>query len=283
MIVDFHTHVFPDEIAQRAVSKLADSSHTRPFLPGTVQALIRSRTDAGIDRCVVLPVATSPHQVRHINDRALKLNETAEQTGVWSLGCMHPEDADWHSELSRLASAGIRGIKLHPPFQQTDIDDPKYLRILSRAGELGLFVLVHAGLDVGLPGNTCATPEKIARALARTGPVTMVCAHMGGWRCWREAAELLPPFGVLIDTSFAFGRITPGTDGFSWKEQELQMLREADFLQLVRQFGPDHVLFGTDSPWADQRKELAQIRALPLSDEELSAILGGSACRLMGW
>ncbi len=283
MIVDFHTHTFPDPIASAAVDKLMHASHTLPFSDGTAGGLIQSRVRTGIDRCVVLPVATSSRQVIHINDAAIRMNEGSGQTGLTSLGAMHPDFDDWHGEIGRLAAAGIRGIKLHPPYQQTDIDDPRFLRILTRAAELGLFVIIHAGLDVGLPGNQSATPEKVARALRQTGPVPFVCAHMGGWRCWEEAADLLAPLGVMIDTAFSLGTMTPSGDCHPWTEEELRMLDDEAFLRLVRCFGPDRVLFGTDSPWADQKAELDRLRSLPLMPSERSAILSGNAARLMGW
>ena len=283
MIIDFHTHTFPDKIAAAAVEKLMHASHTRAFTDGTAAELQKSRIAAGIDRCVVLPVATSERQVPHINDAAIRMNESAKQTGLYSLGTMHPDFEGWHEELGRLAAAGIRGVKLHPPYQQMDIDDPRYLRVLTRAGELGLFVVIHAGLDVGLPGDTSAVPEKTARALRQTGPVTMVCAHMGGWRCWEKAADLLAPMGVLIDTAFSIGCMTPAQGDNTWKQDELQMLDDSAALRLIRLFGKDRVLFGTDSPWADQQADLQHFLSLPLSPDEQKAILSENAARLMGW
>ena len=283
MIVDFHTHTFPDKIAAAAVEKLMHASHTRAFTDGTATELQKSRICAGIDRCVVLPVATSERQVPHINDAAIRMNESAAQTGLYSLGAMHPDFEGWHEELSRLAAAGIRGVKLHPPYQNTNIDDSRYLRVLTRAGELGLFVIIHAGLDVGLPGNTCAAPEKIARALRLAGPVNMVCAHMGGWRCCEEAADLLGPTGVLIDTAFSIGRMTPAHGDDAWKEDELGMLEDSAALLLIRRFSKDRVLFGTDSPWADQKADLEHFLSLPLTADEKEAILSANAARLMGW
>ncbi len=283
MIVDFHTHTFPDSIAARAVGHLAENSHTLPFLDGTAGALAESRRAAGIDRCVVLPVATSARQVPHINDAAIRMNETAEDTGLYSLGAMHPDFPDWREELKRLQKARVRGIKLHPPYQGVPFDDKRYVRILSLAGELGLFTVIHAGLDVGLPGNDSAVPRRIANALRAAGPVTLVCAHMGGWRRWEEAKTLLPPLGVYIDTAFSFGRITPLGDDHPWREEELQMLDDARMAEMIRAFGPRRVLFGTDSPWMDQAEQIRRLQALPLSDMEKAAVSGGNAARLMGW
>jgi len=283
MIVDIHTHVFPDKIAAAAVNKLAAASHTHPFSDGTAQALRASMRAAGVDYSVSLPVATAPRQVPHINDAALRMNEHAAETGVLSFGCMHPDFPDWHAELGRIARAGVRGVKLHPAYQEVDFDDPRTLRILDRCGELGLAVLTHAGLDVGLPGHAEAAPDKIARALRAVGPITLILAHMGGWRCWAQAETLLRDTNAYLDTSFSLGPMTPLNDGFyDTAPGGLRRLTEEQFVHMVRAFGPDRILFGTDSPWEDQTAEIGKIRALPLADEEKAAILGGNARRLLG-
>lgn len=280
-IIDFHTHVFPESIAAAAIGKLQAASHTRPFTDGTVTGLKNSMTEAGISASVVLPVATHPRQVPHVNDASIALNDQAERSGVYSFGCMHPDYADVRRELKRVAGAGIRGIKLHPVYQGVDFDDPRYLRILDAAGDLGLTVLIHAGLDVGFPGVTHASPRMILNAVRSVGPVTLVLAHMGGWRCWREARELLPDTGVSIDTSFSLGPMTPNGDGYYRTPEELALMDGAEFLSTVRAFGADRVLFGTDCPWGAQKDALARFLALPLSPPEREAILHGNAERLI--
>ena len=73
----------------------------------------------------------------------------------------------------------MRGVKSHPAYQKTDLDDPKYLRILERAGALGLIVVTHAGYGIGFPGCACCTPEKARSALRQVGPVKLVLALLG--------------------------------------------------------------------------------------------------------
>ena len=104
-IIDFHTHVFPVSIAAAAIGKLQAASHTRPFTDGTVTGLKNSMTEAGISASVVLPVATHPRQVPHVNDASIALNDQAERSGVYSFGCMHPDYADVRRELKRVAGA----------------------------------------------------------------------------------------------------------------------------------------------------------------------------------
>lgn len=279
MIIDFHTHTFPDKIAAAAIEKLSRLSHSRPFSDGTASGLAASAKAAGIDLSVILPVATSTKQVPSINDYAAKANESTEATGLLSLGCMHPDYPEWKEELSRIASMGLKGIKLHPVYQDVDFDDIRYLRILDRAGELGLVVVTHAGLDIGYPGVERCSPEMILNAVKQVGAVKLVLAHMGGWRQWAKAEELLAGQSVWLDTSFSAGEITPLEDGY-YSTKDLLMLNESDFLRMIRKFGADRVLFGTDSPWSDQKSSLDLIRALPLESGERDAILGGNACKL---
>jgi len=281
MIVDIHTHTFPDKIAVRTVEKLQSMSHTHPFTDGTVQSLRAAMATAGIDRSVVVPVATNAHQVPHVNDASIALNEQGD--GVLSFGCMHPDFDGWKAELARLADSGVKGIKLHPVYQEVSFDDPRFLRILDRCAEVGLLVLTHAGQDVGFPDAAdYVSPQRIASAIRQTDGVTLICAHMGGWRQWDNVERLLPETGVYIDTSFSLGAMTANGDGYYPTPESLQLLGEAQFVRIVRAFGAERVLFGTDSPWGEQTDSLRRLRALPLTDEERTAILGGNAQTLLG-
>ena len=282
MIIDIHTHTFPEKIAARTLEKLQSMSHTLAFTDGTADGLRASMEAAGVDRSLVLPVATNTHQVVHVNDASARINERGRETGIYSFACMHPDFEGWKEELSRVVSLGMKGVKLHPVYQDVDFDDLRYLRILDRCGELGLTVLVHAGLDVGIPNKVNCSPIMILNTVRQVGPVQLILAHMGGWRNWDEVEELLPGADVYLDTSFSLGRITPLGDGY-YGPSDLEMLGPEQFVRMVRSFGADRILFGTDSPWDGQAEALANLRALPLTKEELEAILGGNAQRLIGF
>ena len=281
MIIDIHTHVFPEKIAASTVKKLELISHTHSFSDGSSSGLKASMARAGVDRSLVLPVATNPHQVPHVNDSSARINDLGPETGIYSLGCIHPDFDGYREELSRIASLGLKGIKLHPEYQGTNFDDVRYLRILDRCGELGLVVLSHAGLDIGFPGKDNCSPAMVLNALRQVGPVKLALAHMGGWRQWDQVEALLPQSSVLLDTAFSYGDLTP-LEGHPFSEDQLHMMEQEQFVRFVRKFGAQRLLFGTDSPWGDQSADVASIRALPLSPEERDAILGGNAQRLLG-
>ena len=281
MIVDIPTHTFPSKFAPSTLLTLHIMSHTRPFTDGTQAGLEASMARAGVDCSLVLPVATAGRQVRHINDASARLNEEGRARGLLSFGCMHPDFEGWKEELGRVAALGLKGIKLHPVYQDVDFDDVRYLRILDRCGELGLIVLTHAGLDIGFPGKVNCSPEMVLRAVEQVGPVTLILAHMGGWRNWEEVERLLPQTSVYLDTAFSLGSMTPLGDGY-YGPADLRLMEGEDFVRMVRAFGTHRVLFGTDSPWGGQAESLALLRALPLTPEEQSAILGDNARRLLG-
>ena len=280
-VIDIHTHTFPEKIAERAISSLKAKSHSKAYTDGTINALSRSMSEAGITYSVIQPVATKPEQVIHVNDSSIVINERFSETGIMSFGAMHPDFADYSRELERLARSGIQGIKLHPVYQGVSVDDERYINILRKSGELGLIVMLHAGWDIGFPGNDYALPEKIARAMSEAGDVKVILAHMGGWRCWREAEEVFAHSNVYIDTAFSLGEFEPLDDGYYSSREECLMLTGEEFVKVVHAFGAERVLFGTDSPWASQGDTLREIDSLPLTQAEKTDIFCNNSAALL--
>ena len=274
MIIDFHVHTFPGKIAASAIEKLQAKSHTRPFTDGTLNALGLSMKESGVSFSVLQPVATSPKQVQSINDKAVKLN--SESKNIISFGAMHPEFENFESELKRIASNGIKGIKLHPVYQGLGIDDEKFIKILQCAIDFNLAILIHAGWDIGFPGNDFAMPERIFNALNKIkNPQKIILAHMGGWRAWDEAEKFFADYdGVYIDTAFSLGSFTPDGDDFYKSPEECEMLSPEKFVKLIKSFGASRVIFGTDSPWSSQKDSVESFKALEdLTNEEKDLIL----------
>ena len=281
MIIDIHTHSFPEKIAASTIQKLSGLSHTIPFTDGTEEGIRRTSEACGIDLSVVLPVATAPQQVKRINAFAAQKNETWRETGILSFAAAHPDDPDALRELDDCKERGFPGIKIHPVYQNADLDDIRYLRILYRAAELGLLVVTHSGLDVGYPGAERCSPGMIRHVCQEVGDLPLIAAHMGGWRNWEEVPELLSDTGVYLDTSFSVGSMHPLNDGW-YSPEDLPMLNAGQFMEMVRAFGAERILFGTDRPWSDPAECLAFIRDLPLPEGDKDAILGGNAERLPG-
>ena len=281
MIIDFHTHSFPDKIAAGAIEKLSSSAHIKAFADGTANGILKSMADGSIDLSVMLPVAVKASNVESMNNYSAQFNEIYSDRGIFSFGCIHPDYDNWKSELNRVAQLGLKGIKIHPVYQGVNQDDIRYIRILEHAGELGLVVVAHAGLDIGFPGVINSTPAMIANALQQAGPVKFVAAHMGSWMLWDDVEQLVSFPNVYIDTAFSLGNIIPKENDSYYTENSRALLNNEQFCHLVRKFGADRVLFGSDNPWDGQKEAVNKVKNSGLNTEELEKIFCKNACRLL--
>lgn len=263
MLIDFHTHIFPEKIAKRTEELLSTNSGIQPACGNTLEGLRASMAACGVDYSVTLPIATRPEQTEHINDAAIAL---LEEDGVISFGSIHPHYSAYREELRRLRSSGIRGIKLHPDYQDFFIDDPEVRPVLQDALDLGLIVVVHTGVDLGKESPYRATPKRCAEFLRHTDSPNMVFAHMGGYLQWDETMEYLAGKNCYFDTAFSLKK----------------RMGAAQFVELVRAHGADRILFATDSPWQSPREAFDAIDALPLTEAEKRGIFYENACRLLG-
>lgn len=270
MFVDFHTHIFPDKLAEKTVKYLAEKGDTPNYAEGTRASLLSSMEAGGIDLSIALPVATASRQFDSINRFAAEVNaeyfDPVNQRGILSFGGIHPDSEDYKGQLRRISELGLSGIKLHPVYQRVQFDDIRYMRLVDYASELGLCVVTHAGFDVGYPGEDFVSPAAIRRLVETVHPDRLVLAHMGGWTQWDEVEQELAGLPVYLDTSYS-----------------MDQMKQEDFLRLVRLHGADHVVFATDSPWADQGQQAEYLTALPLTEEELQLITWKNAYRILGF
>jgi Predicted metal-dependent hydrolase of the TIM-barrel fold len=264
MIIDFHTHIFPEQIAARTISKLAEVGGTKAFTDGTICGLKRSMQENHVDISVVLPVATKPSQFDTINSYA------AEITGkdkIISFGGIHPDTEDYRDKLDQIKRMGLLGIKLHPDYQQTFINDLKMVRLIQYAAEIGLIVSIHAGMDVGLPDPVHCPPKLAAQMISEIDQpdAKIVLAHMGGYAMWEEVEELLVGKNIYLDTGYTLGKMP-----------------DEQFMRIVNNHGADRILFATDSPWDGQGEASEYLKRLNLTEEEQENILYKNALKLLG-
>ncbi len=262
MIIDFHTHTFPDKIAEAAISTLEKNGNVKRAIDGKLSDLILSMERCGIDKSVSCPVATKEKQVESINDSAISLLDSEQ---IIPFGCMHPNFEKPYDELKRLKEAGIKGIKLHPEYQGTPIDAPENLRILSICRDLDLICLIHSGKDIAYPDSLMCPPESVKRIIGDLSGIKLVLAHMGGWDRWDNVRRTFDGDEVYIDTSFSFDFMTP------------EYMRD-----MLETWDKDKVLFGTDSPWCNQKEAAEQIISLGLNSEYTQKILYQNAEKLLG-
>jgi len=198
MIIDAHTHTYPETIAKRAIEKLEKNSGTKAHTNGVQSGLMASMKEAGISYSLLLPVATSKKQVDTINEVAAETNAKALETGLLSFGGIHPETENVSEVLNRIKALGLKGIKIHPDYQGTFFNDIRYKRIVEKATELGLYITVHAGVDIGMPDPVHCTPNHVLEVLKDTESDHLILAPMGGWRLWNEVKDALFKKGTFL-------------------------------------------------------------------------------------
>lgn len=289
MIIDFHTHTFPEKIVQSTIAKLSASADIKNYIAGTLADLCSSMQNHGIDYSVLLPVVTNPAHEKKINRLTIETNEHFSESGIISFGGIHPDNEDYKNILKDLSKNGIKGIKLHPVFQKTYFNDIRYKKIIDYAMELDLIVVTHAGYDISYPGADFVTPSHILPIIKELHPKKLVLAHMGGWNCWDEVLDQIAGCDVYLDTSFSMTPLRSPkskaatlskSDSADIKTSRLQ-LGIGEFQKIVKKHGIDRILFGSDSPWADQGECIRILKNTGLSDLELSKILGENAGRLL--
>ena len=123
MLIDFHTHCFPDGIAKRTIQKLSDASGgLETYTDGSLTELKSVMKKYSVDLSVVLSIATNAEQQKNVNDFAMKLNSI---DGIIAFGSVYPRAKDALYELERIHDMGIKGVKFHPDYQHFSVDDEK--------------------------------------------------------------------------------------------------------------------------------------------------------------
>ena len=267
MLIDFHTHIFPDKIAEKTINFLAQQASCRPYTDGTEQGLINHMAESGADICVNLPVLTNPKQFDGVLAFAEALNEkylNADKR-IISFAGMHPDCDDVKGKMKTIREHGINGIKIHPDYQQTFIDDDRYYEILKAAKDNDLIVVTHAGVDDGYKNEPVkCPPELTAKVLRKINYNKIVLGHYGGHKQWQKVLELLCDFDVYFDTAFTFYKI----------EEEL-------FKKILFKHGVDKILFATDSPWSSIKTDKERLLSFGLSKEINDKIFYQNALKLL--
>jgi uncharacterized protein len=262
--IDFHTHIFPDKIAKQAVAALAEESGEYiPRTDGTLKGLLASMDHAGISASVVANIATKPSQMlpifefcRHIaGERIVPLISVHPDNTMNEIGML----------FARAAEAGIKGVKLHPMYQGFAIDDRKMYPIYQLIEHFGFFVVFHTGYDMAFPDNTQADVERVETIAGQFTDLTIVATHVGGWRQWDRCRGLGKCGNVYTETSITMTEID-----------------DDQFIKALSQFDEDRVLFGSDSPWSDQKEMVERTLCLRIPDSRKEKMLFLNARALLG-
>lgn len=261
MIIDFHAHAFPDELAPRAIAKLCAISGFVPSTDGTVAGLQSVLKTSGIDAAVLLPVATKASQHQTLNDWA----RDAMGDNIYAFGSLFPFAEDALAQPELIKTRGLKGIKLHPDYQGFYVDDPALFPLYEAITASQLPLLLHAGFDPISPNLPHATPDRIANVVKNFPNLTLIAAHLGSYHHFESVMDELAGKSIYLEFSQA------GTYEST-----------ANLQRLVSKHGAEQILFGTDAPWDTPSRVLEALYALKLPSADADLILSGNAKRLLG-
>ena len=260
MIVDFHTHAFPDALAERAIPALEEEADVKAHLDGRVSSLVGSMDRSGVDRAVVASIATKPSQFRSI----FTWSQSIATERIIPFPSVHPEDVDIASHLGEIVNAGFPGIKLHPYYQEFSLDEPRMIEVFELIQEAGLIVLLHTGYDIAYARIPIADPEKIAFVHTHVPGLRLVTTHFGAWEDWDGVEKYLLGKEIYMDTSYS-----------------IPLLGKRRARRFLLNHPEEFLIFGSDSPWGSQAEDIQLIKALDLGESKTKMIMGGNAQRLL--
>lgn len=263
MIIDFHTHVFPDNLAHPAMLKLHGQSGVPYASEAKVSDLLAAMKNAGVDKSVLLHIATKESQHQHVLDFA----KETDSENLISFGSVVPGSVTALEYVWKISDEGLKGVKLHPPLQRVDADMESAMPVYDLIRALNLVLVFHAGWDATYRDEMRCSPRMLLHILKNFPGIKIVAAHMGGLRMQNEVMELLAGKADLyFDTAYT---ADPWID-------------KATAEKLIRAHGADRVLFGSDFPWHVPSQEIEFVDGLDISSEEKELIFSGNARRLLG-
>ena len=265
MIIDFHTHIWPEKIAARAVESLVKGSGGiyPPVSDGTLAGLLKNMEEWKIDYSVLQPVVTKESQVESTNLWVAEI-QNQYKNQIVSFGGIWPHSENYKAQIDFVVSLGLKGLKFHPEYQNFVVDEDRFLKIYDYALSKGLILIFHAGFDPAYPPPFKTSPAQFAKIADSMQGGKIVAAHLGGSQQWDLVEKDLCGKNIYLDTAMGFD--------FYSKEQ---------FLRIVKNHGQEKILFGTDSPWSSGKTELEKLYSLELPEETKNQIAGLNAKKIL--
>ena len=259
-IIDAHCHIYPDKIAERAVHGTDTFYDIVSKHKGTFKDLVSQKESSGIDKFVVQSVATTPHQVKSINEFVAREIDLYGDFLI-GLGTLHQNSETMKEDVLHLIELGLKGVKLHPDIQKFKIDEERYFEIYELCEKHNLPILMHTG-DFRYDNSN---PNRLIPVLETFKNLKIIGAHFGGWSIYEDASKRLNKYdNLFVDCSSSF-----------------YALKKPVAKEIINRYGADKVLFGSDYPMWDAGEELDYFFSLNLTREENEKILSKNVKTLL--
>jgi predicted TIM-barrel fold metal-dependent hydrolase len=277
LITDCHIHIEPHEMFRPEALELVRAKRANfeeiAAYSSSPKAFLKYLDRCGVDRAALINYV-APEVIGfgpEVNEWVAEY-VTENPRRLIACGSVHPRHTkNILADVEHILRIGIRMIKIHPPHQLLYPNDylhgVKELEIIYRAAEAnGIPVMIHTGTSV-FPGarNKYGDPMYVDDVAVDFPKLKILLAH-GGRPLWMETAFFLVRRhkNVYLDIS-----------GIPPK-------RLLEYFPRLSEIA-SKTLFGTDWPGPgvpDIKENVEEFRALPMSEEMRSRILGGTAAEI---
>jgi len=277
MIIDFHTHLFPEAIcsgresyceSEPAFELLYRSPKSRLV---SAPELLTAMDKNGIDQSVVFGFPwRDPELFKMHNDCIIEAVQKHPGRLI-GFGCFDPGSSAAAREAERCLDGGLAGIG-ELAFYRSGIEDESLAQlspVMAICRDRGRPVLIHTNEPVGrnYPGKTPNTLAQIYRLVEQFPENTIVLAHWGGGLFFfsllkKEVKDRLK--NVYFDTAASPFLYDP-----------------AIYRIAIELVGVEKILFGSDYPLIEPQRYLKELDSLQLSMDQRARICGQNAERLL--
>jgi len=279
MILDAHTHIFPEEVCRRredffaeepAFRLLYESPKARLVGP---EDLLQAMEEEGVEAAVALgfPWRQERHWRRH-NEVILEAMRRFPRK-IIGFCAVHPLFPGAVQEVERCLAAGCRGVgelAFYLKDRGQDLTD-----ILAPIAELcrhyRVPLLVHATDRAGAyyPGRSLTPLFSFYQAIKAFPETTWILAHWGG---------RLPFYGLLKkEAPETFRNVYFDTAASPY------IYRPVIYRVVAEMVGPEKILFGSDYPLLPVSRYLEEMEEAKLTEDWQELILGKNLAKLLNW
>jgi predicted TIM-barrel fold metal-dependent hydrolase len=277
MVIDFHTHIFPEEIIsnrerffhnESAFKLLYDSPKSKMV---NADDLIRIMDEEKVDKSVVFGFPWVHSDTFRMNNDCVAEAVAKYPDRLIGMGCFDLSGSDVEKETRRCLDAGLKGIG-ELAFYESGIDSEalkKMEPVMALCGEKNYPVLIHTNEPVGhmYPGKTPISLSQIYNLAAAYPDNKIVLAHWGGGIFFfnllkKEAKDVLK--NIYYDTAASPFLYDPSI-----------------YKAALELAGPGKILFGSDYPLLKPSRYYKDVDISGVSAKDRADILGCNAEKLL--
>ncbi len=274
-VIDFHTHIFPQELAENRSRYLDDEQlcciydEERAKI-ATREDLLQVIEDENLYGAVAMGFTWQVPAYAELHNRYLAA--ACERSGkkIWAFGSIALEPGTIARQVASIHEMGLSGVGEISFYREgMKGDNPGILgRVLEEATVYGLPVCVHVNEPVGhiYKGKYSPDIDILYEIIANYTGVPIILSHWGGGLFFYE---LMGEVKAALSHVYYDTAATP----YLYDEKIYRLALDA--------CGPEKILFGTDFPLLNSGRYLESMQRMIANESDLSMVLYENAIRLL--